>query len=466
MGNRINADLFETIVGNLSQGMYVLQDNQVIYLNKQCGEMFGYESVDHLTRCNMFTEVYPDKESVDLFKSMHEEMLANKSELVSWAQPSTRCDGTPFWLEVEARIIEVSGRPAILGTFVDQTDCAFMAEAMAVSQQTLRRLLDAMEDRVYVVTEDFEVIYANRKMIETSSGDPKKDPCHLVCIGLPQPCEACAIDEVFSTGEPVYKEFYSDSMKSWYSAIELPIRMPGYDRPAKLAVARDITRLKETEQRIRALSHRLLTAQEDERTMLSRELHDDLGQRLNAAKISIGTIAEDLRDVPEELTQRVTHLADILQGSIQSVRRLSSGLRPSSLERLGLVETLRDHCRKISSLHNIDIDFKSAGIKELKLDKDTEINLFRIAQEALHNIVKHAHASQTSVRLVTSHPNLRLRIADNGIGFDGNNQEKDSSQHTKLGLLGIAERVDLLKGSFQVNSSPGEGTRMIIEVPY
>jgi len=465
MGERINADLFETIVGNLSQGMYVLQDDEAVYLNQHFGEMFGYPSVDHLLQRNMFTEVYPDKATVDLFKSMHDQMLKNSSPLVSWAQPSVRCDGTPFWLEVEARLISVSGRPAVLGTFVDQTDCQFMAEAMAVSQQTLRRLLDAMEDRVYVVTEDYEVVYANRKMVETSCADPKKDPCYQVCRGLPEPCEACTIDEVFTTGRPVHKEFFNNSQQAWYSAIELPIRMPGLDRPAKLAVARDITRMKETEQRIRALSHRLITAQEDERAVLSRELHDDLGQRLNAAKISIETIAEDLKEIPQELQQRVEQLSDILQGSIQSVRRLSAGLRPSFLERLGLVETLKDHCCKIASLHNIEIDFKAAGIKELKLDKDTEINLYRIAQEALHNIVKHADASQASVRLLTSHPVLRLRIADNGNGFDPKSQADNQNQNTNLGLLGIAERVDLLRGSFELKSQPGDGTRMIIEVP-
>ncbi|SHI76576.1 PAS domain S-box-containing protein [Malonomonas rubra DSM 5091] len=465
MGERINADLFETIVGNLSQGMYVIQDDEAVFLNRHFGEMFGYESVTDLFGHNMFNEVYPDKNSVDLFKKMHDEMLTNKSPLVSWAQPSARCDGTEFWLQAEARLIEINGRPAILGTFEDQTDCAFMAEAMAVSQQTLRRLLDAMEDRVYVVTDEFEVLYANRKMIETSNADPKVDPCHKVCRGLPEPCEACTIDEVFKTGKPIHKEFFNDSQQAWYSAIELPIRMPGNDKPAKLAVARDITEMKETEQRIRALSHRLITAQEDERAVLSRELHDDLGQRLNAAKISVETIAEDLKDIPPELRDQIDHLADILQGSIDSVRRLSAGLRPSFLERLGLVETLRDHCSKIGSLHNIEIDFKSAGIKELKLDKDTEINLYRIAQEALHNIVKHAGATQASVRLIASHPVLRLRIADNGKGFDTKPHVNNRNQNTNLGLLGIAERVDLLKGNFELKSQPGDGTRLLIEVP-
>lgn len=466
MTRRISSDLFETIVKNLSQGLYVIQDTQAIFLNDRFGEIFGFASIEPLLFTNMYTEVYPHQETRGIFREIHEQMLANESPQVSWAQPSLKCDGTPFWLEIEARRIVVDGRPAIMGTFKDQTDCQIMAEAMAVSQQTLRRLLDAMEDRVYVVSDDFKILYANRKMLETSNGDPLTDPCYMVCRGEKGPCEECTKDEVFKSGRPMHKEFYSAASQSWYSAIELPIRMPGLDRPAKLAVARDITARKEAEQRIRALSHRLITAQEDERATVSRELHDDLGQRLNAAKICIETLAEDLQEIPLEQRTQVNYLAEILQDSIQSVRRLSAGLRPSALERLGLVETLRNHCKTLKYLHNLNIEFKATGMKDLKLDDDTEINLYRIVQEALNNIVKHAKASEVSVRLIASHPTLRLRITDNGVGFDKNHYATGLCQTSHLGLLGMAERADLLEGSFDIKSQPKHGTKIVLEVPY
>ncbi|NIQ93478.1 MAG: histidine kinase, partial [Desulfuromonadales bacterium] len=94
-------------------------------------------------------------------------------------QPSAKPDGTPFWLEIEAHLIEVDGRPAIFGTFQDQTDCQLIARAMHVSQETLRLVLDAMEDRVYVVTDDYEIIYANRKMLDAIGGDIDDQPCYL-----------------------------------------------------------------------------------------------------------------------------------------------------------------------------------------------------------------------------------------------------------------------------------------------
>lgn len=466
MGMPSNSNLFEAISANLSQGMYVLQDNQAIFLNRNFASVFGFDSEEPLLNRDMFNDIYPDSASIDLFKSMHEQITQQGSPKVSWAQPSAKLDGTPFWLEVEICRITVNGKTAILGTFVDQTDCQVMAEAMVVSQQTLRRLLDAMEDRVYVVDDNYKILYANRKMRETSCGDPKKDPCHFVCQGAATPCDSCTIDQVFSSGKPVHKEYFVEKRQTWYSSIEIPIRMPGLDGPAKLAVSRDITVRKETEQRVRALTHRLITAQEDERTTLSRELHDDLGQRLNAAKISIETLADDLGDIPDGLRSRVDTLAEILQGSIQSVRDLSAGLRPPALEKLGLVDALRDLCHRFTSLHQLKIDFKSAGLKELRLDKDTEINLYRIAQEALNNIVKHARASEAEVRLVATHPTLRLRLSDNGTGFDQHEYESMPQKISHLGLLSMAERVDLLGGNFRVNSTPDSGTVIIAEVPF
>lgn len=462
---RTDPALYEAIVSNLSLGMYVVQDGVAVFLNPRFGEIFGYPSVDNLVERDFFSEVYPDVVTVDLFRQIHEQMLADENPSVAWAQPSTRCDGTPFWLEVEAQRILIHGRPAILGTFKDQTDCQLMAEAMHVSQQTLRLVLDGMEDMVYVVNHEHRIIYANRRMLERIEGGLPAGPCHQVFRGQDRPCEDCFVEKVLDNGMSTHKEFYNQVTRAWYSVIEMPIRMPGQERHAKLAVARDITARKEAEERVRALSHQLLSAQEDERTSLARELHDDLGQRLNAAKIGVETLAEDLVRQGDDFHLRAERLGHILQGSIDAVRQLCAGLHPSSLERLGLVQTLRDHCRQLGEVHGLAIDFKSAGMQGVKLDSRCEINLFRLAQEALHNIVKHAEAGNVKVRLVASHPIIRLRIEDDGKGFDSGLSDADGGSRTRLGLIGMAERVDLLGGEFQVQSKPGEGTRIAVEVP-
>ena len=124
--------MFEAIVGNLSSGIYVMQGEKAIYLNEHFGNFFGLDSVTSLVGRNMYSEVYPDDDSVELFRQIHDQMQAENMHETSWAQISARRDGTPFWLEVEARLISVDGEPAILGVFKDQTECQLIAQAMAV----------------------------------------------------------------------------------------------------------------------------------------------------------------------------------------------------------------------------------------------------------------------------------------------------------------------------------------------
>ncbi|WP_291315165.1 PAS domain S-box protein [Desulfuromonas sp.] len=465
MTNPMPSALFETMVSNISTGLYVVQDEKAIYLNDHFGRYFGYDSVASLIGRNLFEEVYPDRSTADFFRGIHKQMLERSSAEVSWAQLSTRCDGTPFWLEVEARLIEVEGRPAIMGTFKDQTECQLIAEAMHVSQGTLREVLDAMEDRVYVVDEDYRIVYANRKMQQGVLADIDNEPCYRVCRGLEEVCDDCTKDLVFSSDQPIYKEIFNLVTKKWFSVIEMAIRMPGHGRPTKLAVARDITSRKEDEERIRRLSHRLMNAQEDERKRLSREIHDDLGQRLNAMKISVGTLAEDLEGQTPELRQRVRALNAVLQDTIESARQISAGLRPPVLERLGLVQTIRDHCEKLAVSSGLKIHFKAPGMRDFKLDNASEIKLFRVVQEALHNVVKHAEASAVSIHLVASYPSIRLKIEDDGVGFDYHGRQFDCDPSEHLGLVGMKERVDILGGRLDIRSAAGEGTRIVVEVP-
>lgn len=459
------SSLGTTIAENLTLGTYVCQDNRLIYLNQRFADIFGFPDKNSLLQQDLFTEVYPDVETLDLFKDMHDRMISEDISHTGWAQPSARVDGTIFWMEIETKRVEFNGKPAIIGTFKDQTDCQVMAEAMVISQQTLRLLLNAMEDRVYVVTDDHKIVYANKKMLESCQGDISTDPCHKLCRGLNSPCDDCSRDEVFKSGEPLYKEFFNQANSAWYSVIELGIRMPGLNQPAKLAVARDITSRKESEQRIRALSHRLLTAQEEERKFISRELHDDLGQRLNAVKMATETLAEDLGSQPEDIQKRLMAINANILSAINSVRKLSGALRPSSLERLGLVDAVHDHMEKVKSMHSLSIDFKTGGMKEVKLSSDAEINIYRIIQEALNNVVKHAGARQVTIRLTASHPDILLRIEDNGAGFNPQDQMNPINNGNKLGLVGMFERVQFLNGKFRVASAPGKGTRILIEIP-
>ena len=227
----------------------------------------------------------------------------------------------------------------------------------------------------------------------------------------------------------------------------------------------DITERKEAEEHIHALTQQLMKAHEDERQMISRELHDRIGQDLSMLKIGCDTLFDDHPDVHPGMRQRISELTKILHGSIMAVRDLAYDLRPPSLDQLGLARTIFQYCEDFSEKTGLNVDFNSAGMDDLRLDFDTEINLYRLVQEGLININKHADARQATIRLVASFPNIILRIEDNGKGFNVRDRLVAVSNEKRMGLRSMEERVGLLEGKMRIQSRPAEGTKIFIEVP-
>ena len=147
------------------------------------------------------------------------------------------------------------------------------------------------------------------------------------------------------------------------------------------------------------------------------------------------------------------------------MRDLSYELHPPGMDQLGLVRTVYQYCEDFAEKNNVSVDFYTAGMKDLKLDFDTEINLYRLIQEGLNNIKKHAEADHVIIRLVASSPNIILRIEDNGQGFDVARRLARSFKEKRLGLSSMEERVSLLEGTMSIKSQASKGTRIFIEVP-
>ena len=233
-----------------------------------------------------------------------------------------------------------------------------------------------------------------------------------------------------------------------------------------LVQIQEITERKQAHEDVRRLSQQLLKAQETERRMISRDLHDKIGQDLSMLKIGCETLFENDAQTSDKIKQRVSELTAMLQKTITAVRDLSYDLRPPGLHHLGLVSTLYQYCIDFSEKSRLSIDFDSAGMDNIELDWDTEINLYRLVQEGLNNIRKHAGAGQAVISLIASFPNIILRIEDNGRGFDVKERMARVTKEKRMGLRSMEERVGLLEGKIRVQSRPGEGTKIFIEVPY
>ena len=148
------------------------------------------------------------------------------------------------------------------------------------------------------------------------------------------------------------------------------------------------------------------------------------------------------------------------------VRDLAYDLRPPSLDQLGLVRTVFQYCEDFSEKSGVRVDFFSAAMDDRKLGFDTEINLYRLIQEALNNIKKHAEARRVTINLVASSPSIILRIEDDGRGFDMDDRLVTAMTEKRMGLRSMEERVSLLQGKMRIQSRPTRGTRIFVEVPY
>ena len=171
------------------------------------------------------------------------------------------------------------------------------------------------------------------------------------------------------------------------------------------------------------------------------------------------------KNQPTIVKKEVEQLSDILQRSIASVRDMAYDLRPPGLDQLGLVKTLYLYCEDFSSSNSVEIDFAAAGMDQLNLGYETEINIYRLIQEALNNIKRHAGANRVTIRLVASSPDIVIRIKDNGKGFDVNDRRKRALKEKRMGLQSMVERVRLLEGKINIQSKPNKGTYILIEIP-
>lgn len=204
---------------------------------------------------------------------------------------------------------------------------------------------------------------------------------------------------------------------------------------------------------------------EDERRRIAFDLHDHVAQDLGSLMITARMMQERAAQKEGGLAEELHAFITVLKGAIDSVRNIAYDLQPPSLAQFGLVHTIQVYATDYSEKYGVAVDFRVAGVQEELLEYDTMINFFRIVQESLANIYKHADADKVAIRLVFSHPTLILRIRDNGKGFSPRAVENGPVSGRHMGLRNMEERARLMKGVFRIYSSPDKGCEIVVEVP-
>ena len=208
---------------------------------------------------------------------------------------------------------------------------------------------------------------------------------------------------------------------------------------------------------LRQLSARLVEAQETERRSISRELHDEVGQALGLLLMEVGRLSNQLASSDEKSRELVEHIKAVAERVVQTVRNMALLLRPSMLDDLGLVPAVEWYARELSRPGGLDVKVHAESVSE-NLPDEVKVCVYRVIQEALHNAQRHAQAKNVLVDLTQPDDAIRAKITDDGNGFD-------TKRTRGMGLLGMEERVKRLGGAITIDSRPGTGTTILVELP-
>jgi signal transduction histidine kinase len=215
--------------------------------------------------------------------------------------------------------------------------------------------------------------------------------------------------------------------------------------------------------KLRRLTHQILNTQEEERKQISRELHDEVVQTLVGINVELAALGKTVVGPAQGLRNRIAHTQRLVETAVGAVHRFARGLRPAVLDDLGLIPALHGFCKSLAARHKFKIQITAfTGIDALATDQRTV--LYRVAQEALTNVARHAHATVARLHMTQIPGAIRMEVSDNGRSFSV--KKILNGKNRRLGLVGMRERVEMVGGQLAIESAPGRGTVVRAELPF
>lgn len=380
-------------------------------------------------------------------------------------------DGSLHWINDRGRVsYDRQGRPVrMLGVTIDITERKqaeeererLMAQVSAERDEKTE-ILESIGDSFYALDADFHLTYVNRKA-EQLWGRRRED-----LIGKHFWTEFPALVgseshrrhvEAMQQRQPVHYEALSPILKAWIAVNIFPRIGGGIS-----VYFQDITRRKRAEQERERLLARLVTAQEDERRRLSQELHDEAGRSLTAVQLGLATLHQ-YTDGNPALQPRLTQLQTLLSQHGRDLHAIARQLRPAALDDQGLCSAVENHLEEWSTRYRVVSDLHCPGLAVQRFPPMVEITIYRVLQEALTNIARHAQAQHVSVILELRNHHLQMIVEDDGCGFEVEDLFNTPETSRGLGLIGMQERIHALGGALDIESCPSHGTTLFVRVP-
>ncbi len=468
---------YKSLIENALDVVTILDGSGTIVYSSPSGErVLGYSSLEIVGR-NVFELVHPDDVGtiLDIFSSA--KVIPHST---ARAEFRFRHRGGE-WLNMESIGRNLLDDPSVRGIIVNSRDITARKNLEQIRRK-YEFIANASRDLMSMVNTKYEFEAVNEAWCTAFSSAREdilgkridrvileKDFMNLMSRHL----------ERSLTGAEVKDECWLDFPGIGKRYLEIDC-YPYFNELAKvthaIAILRDATGRKKAEDDIRESQRQraevitryarlIQQAQEDERRRISRELHDEIGQRLTALNLRLDSFDESLSSSQKISVRKLRSVKKEVSNLFREIRRISHNLRPSALDHFGLATALRYLCKEFEKINSITVEFHTNIPAGGRYNPDVEIALYRVAQEALSNCVRHANVKEAGLKIMEEEGNLRLTISDSGAGFDPWELRNRAEADKHFGLMNMRERIELSGGTFNIDSHKGKGTTISASVP-
>lgn len=378
-------------------------------------------------------------------------------------------DGSVVWLH---DIVSVKSEPdgvlCLRGIMLDITRRKQAEEELRKQKEILQKVFDHLPVMVSLYDAQGKLELVNREWEKTfgwSSSEIQNDKVDVLAEVYPDAVSHRRALDWIAAANNQWLDFRSKTRDG--RVIETTWAIVRLSDGTTIRIGQDITERKHADEERQRLLRRLMTAHEDERRHVSRELHDNIGSYLSALLLGLESVAS-VGDLPNAAADQLSYLKETTKQLEVDVHNVAVELRPTMLDDLGLEAALSSLAREWTRRHDqkIRVDFSSNGFASDtgRLPPDVEIAIYRVVQEALTNASRHSNAATVSVIIEQSETNVRVIIEDDGVGFDVEKVMSGPVENRRLGLMGMQERIQLVNGEFKIDS--GAGTTIVVTIPF
>lgn len=481
-----NQRVMETLLGNLPGLVYRCENDRdwtMSFISQGCQILTGYSPETFLYNKEMtFNDIILPEHQVPVWDTVQEALAEKRRYRLEY--PILTKEGKIKWVaDLACGVFDGDELLFIEGFIMDITEQRESEKLIRESENRFRTLYDVSLDGVFLL-KDSMIVDCNLKSQEmfklSKSEIIGKHPAAMSPPRQQNDQDSyahadTAIAEALLKGSNNFEWLHQRSDgEVFLSEIRLKLIQLA-DGPYLMALIRDISvqkkieleredlnrQLRSSNQRLAMMSRKIMENQEQDRRRIARELHDEIGQLLTAMKINLQFLIKetDCEVRKDPICERLNELLELIDDTIKQIRAISLDLRPSMLDDLGLVPAIRWYMDQQAQRSGIHVSVEEIDMPD-RIDSTIENACYRVMQEAVNNVLKHAQATQVHVLIQTMANGLHLIVRDDGKGFDAEAARQKAIQGRSFGILGMQERIELIGGSFTIQSEPGKGSEV------